>query len=273
MLLSQVRAGQPGLNTEPCGWQPSVPLAWLRPPRQLFIASLVGADGGGRAGSSTGPDPCGDDGSKGRALKGARSRPFGRVTRLGSRPVARAGNQRGVVAVEFALVVPVLILLVFGMIQFGTIYNDFISVRQGTRDAARQGAVANFGPTFTTGSPCNLSVATGSTPSPDIENLMCLAKSQIGLAGSDIRVDVIFAKPDFSAADSSWTVGDGLIVCTQAAMHTQTQLLAALIGSPFLKTKTAIRIEQPAVGAETAGYESPPSGSDWSWCTVSSSTP
>lgn len=185
----------------------------------------------------------------------------------------RGGDQRGVVAVEFALVVPLLSLLVFGIIQFGTIYNDFISLRQGTRDAARQGAVANFGPAFTLGSPCNLSVALGSTPSPDVENLMCLAKSQIGLSGTNTRVDVMFAKPDFSGTDSSWTVGDGLIVCTQFAVSTQTQLFASIIGSPFLKTKTSIRIEQPAVSAETAGYETPPTGSDWSWCTVSSSTP
>jgi Flp pilus assembly pilin Flp len=185
----------------------------------------------------------------------------------------RGRDQGGVVAVEFALMAPLLSVLVFGLIQFGAIYNDFASLREGTRDAARQAAVANFGPASTTGSPCYLDVAQGSAPSADIESLMCLAKSEIGLSGSDTRVDVLFAKPDFSGADSAWTVGDGLIVCTQFAEQTQTQLLASLIGSPYLKTKTSVRIEQPAAGAETAGYETPPSGSDWSWCTVSSSTP
>ena len=193
-----------------------------------------------------------------------------RQTRAG---LSRRRDDRGVAAVEFAIVVPLLLLVLFGIIQFGTIYSDFISIREGARDAARQGAVANFGPTFTTGSPCHLAVAEGSTPSPDIENLMCLVKNEIGLAGTDVRVDVLLAKPDFSGTDSSWTVGDGLIVCAQFAIHTQTALLATLIGDPFLKTKTTARIEQPSSNSETAGSETPPTGSDWSWCTVSSSTP
>ena len=182
-------------------------------------------------------------------------------------------DDRGAAAVEFAIVVPLLMLVVFGIIQFGTIYSDFISVREGTRDAARQGAVANFGPAFTTGSPCDLTLASGSTPSADIEDLMCLVKNQIGLDGTDVRVDVLFAKPDFSGSDASWTVGDGLIVCSQFAIHTQTALFASILGDPFLKTKTTARIEQPSSNTETAGSEAAPTGSDWSWCTVSSSTP
>jgi TadE-like protein len=209
-----------------------------------------------------GPQAC--EGKKLRACGDSRGRGRGAPTVGRARGTNR--GERGVVAVEFALIVPLLALLVFGLIQFGTIYNDYISVRQGTREAARQGSVANFGPTATTGSPCYLTLST--TPSPDIQNLMCLTKSQLGLGGQATRVDVLIAKPDFSGTDTSWTVGDNLVVCAQFAEHTQTSMMSQLIGSPFLKSKTEIRIEQPSTGAETAGSESAPAGSDWSWCTV-----
>ncbi|WP_141012904.1 TadE/TadG family type IV pilus assembly protein [Nocardioides sambongensis] len=45
---------------------------------------------------------------------------------------------RGAAAVEFALVLPVLLVLVFGIINFG----DMLSVRQGVSQAAAEGARA-----------------------------------------------------------------------------------------------------------------------------------
>ena len=51
----------------------------------------------------------------------------------------------GATAVEFALVVPILLLLVFGIIEYGLWFSDSLSTRQGVREAARQGVVANFG--------------------------------------------------------------------------------------------------------------------------------
>src|SRR4051812_5771486 len=50
-------------------------------------------------------------------------------------------SERGAVLVEFALVVPVLVLLVFAIIDFGFTFNDWISVRQGARDGLRQAIV------------------------------------------------------------------------------------------------------------------------------------
>ena len=49
--------------------------------------------------------------------------------------------------VEFALILPVLLLILVGIIEFGSIYSKVISMRQGVREAGRQGSVANFGST------------------------------------------------------------------------------------------------------------------------------
>lgn len=50
-------------------------------------------------------------------------------------------SERGAVAVEFALVIPVLLLLVFGIVEFGNIYNVQIQVTSAAREGAREMAL------------------------------------------------------------------------------------------------------------------------------------
>lgn len=52
-------------------------------------------------------------------------------------------KSRGAVAVEFALVAPVLLALVAGIVEFANVYNAQISVTQAAREAARTMAVKN----------------------------------------------------------------------------------------------------------------------------------
>ena len=51
-------------------------------------------------------------------------------------------NQKGQSLVEFALILPVLLLLVFGIIQFGIIFNGQISVTSAAREGARVAVVS-----------------------------------------------------------------------------------------------------------------------------------
>jgi Flp pilus assembly protein TadG len=50
---------------------------------------------------------------------------------------ACAARERGAVAVEFALLVPILVALVFGLIDFGRAYNEQITLTQIAREGAR----------------------------------------------------------------------------------------------------------------------------------------
>jgi hypothetical protein len=60
----------------------------------------------------------------------------------------RARRERGVVAVEFALVLPVLVALMFGVFTAGAAYSDHLSVTNAVREAARfGGAVDSTDPT------------------------------------------------------------------------------------------------------------------------------
>jgi Flp pilus assembly protein TadG len=50
-------------------------------------------------------------------------------------------NERGQTLVEFALVLPILSLLLLGVIQFGVAFNNYITLTDAVRAGARKGAV------------------------------------------------------------------------------------------------------------------------------------
>jgi len=50
-------------------------------------------------------------------------------------------NEKGANAVEFAIILPILIMLVFGIFQFGIAYNNYITITHAAREGARLAAV------------------------------------------------------------------------------------------------------------------------------------
>jgi Flp pilus assembly pilin Flp len=58
----------------------------------------------------------------------------------------RRRDDRGASAVEFALVLPFLVLLLFGMITTGLAYSDHLSVTNAVREGARYGAAVDYSP-------------------------------------------------------------------------------------------------------------------------------
>jgi Flp pilus assembly protein TadG len=58
-----------------------------------------------------------------------------------NRLAGTAARERGSVAVEFALLLPVLLLLVFGIIDFGRALNAQITLTQAAREGARLAAL------------------------------------------------------------------------------------------------------------------------------------
>jgi Flp pilus assembly protein TadG len=54
----------------------------------------------------------------------------------------RRREQRGQALVELALVLPIMLLLLLGIVQFGTVFRDYIALTDATRVGARQASVA-----------------------------------------------------------------------------------------------------------------------------------
>jgi len=57
------------------------------------------------------------------------------------RIIRHARDDKGAAAVEFALVLPILVLLLFGMIEFGVVYDAQLQVTHAAREGARRAAV------------------------------------------------------------------------------------------------------------------------------------
>jgi Flp pilus assembly protein TadG len=55
-------------------------------------------------------------------------------------------NQQGQTMTEFALVLPVLALILFAVIQFGIVFNNYVTLTDATRAGARRAAVSRQDP-------------------------------------------------------------------------------------------------------------------------------
>jgi Flp pilus assembly protein TadG len=167
----------------------------------------------------------------------------------------RAAGDGGAVIIEFAFLFPILAMLLFGIIEFGFQFNDYQSVRQGTRDGARAAVVAQFG----TNTTCGL---TGVSAAPtSTKEIMCLTKDRIGL-GNQVRTKVVV--PSGSAPPTGL-----VIVCAQQPMKSFTAFFSPFIDNKQLKSRVQMRIEKN-LGADapepTSAEETPPPGGSWSWC-------
>lgn len=155
-------------------------------------------------------------------------------------------QQRGAAAVEFALITPILVLLVCGIIDYGLWFNESLNVRQGVREAARQAVVTNFDHAGCTGT--------------DNEKLLCKTRKQIAPATGTAYARVV-------VPSGGWKRGEQLLVCGMV----KTTGLTGVVPLPsdgLVKSATRMSIEMDASTPLAAGtYEdSAPSGGGWSWC-------
>lgn len=162
----------------------------------------------------------------------------------------RRPNEAGATAVEMALVLPLLVTLMAAIFDFGLVFNDLMTMRQGVGAGVRQGVVAQAGAS-------DSCVITGAaTANTSTRKLMCLTKGLVGLDPADSRTMVSF--PGVK------TKGGTLILCAQYPLDSATTIFDAVLAGA-LKAKVEMRIEQDlstfASAAETALPDS-----DWTWC-------
>lgn len=168
----------------------------------------------------------------------------------------RSGDDRGAALVEFALVAPLLFLLIFGLIEFGMALNDYQSIRSGVRDGARQAVVKQYGSADT-------SCTTASAPD-EVKRVICLTKDRIGI-GSDVAVRVQY----FAPSDATDEADHGaVLVCAQKNVESVTGVMPA-IDNVNLASSILMKMEKPittGISTASAYSETPPSGQDWSEC-------
>ncbi len=168
--------------------------------------------------------------------------------RRGFGGAAGSPDEKGAVLVEAALVLPLIVLLFMGIVDFGLAIADFNSLRQGDREAVRRAVVADVG--GDTGCPIG-----GAPGSDDTTKLVCLTKTQTGLDPSKTRVAI--------KLDTAYAEGDALILCAQYPLHSVTGFFSFLLNSKVVHSQVDMRIEKATLDIQAF---SETGGEAWDWC-------
>lgn len=156
----------------------------------------------------------------------------------------RTHDERGASAVEFALVAPVLVLLLMGLLQYGLYVRDALDTRQAVREAVRFGATAEFG---------SCGEAT------DGDDLRCLAHELIAASSDSSWVMVV--------APDGWERGAPLLVCAMVEADGGFGFVPMPDGG-MVSARTQMSIEVDP-GTDPSGFptaDAAPAGRGWEWC-------
>jgi Flp pilus assembly protein TadG len=129
----------------------------------------------------------------------------------------RKKREQGQTMAEFTLVLPVLAILLFGIVQFGIVFNNYLQVTDAVRAGARQAAVSRY------------------LPSGQRESTV---KSKVyasadGLDASKLQVSV--------SASEGWQAGSDVTVT--ATYPYAINLLGKVVKNGFLTSQTTERVE------------------------------
>jgi TadE-like protein len=170
-------------------------------------------------------------------------------------------HERGVALVEFTLIMPFLLILVVGIIDFGLMFGDVIGVRGGVGDGGRQAAVGKFG---SDGS-CWLDPEYNVTGSAQM--LMCLVKSRDSTPDDRTRVRVMVGEVGCEQGPGAcYAVGQPVTICEQYQMKSiagKMPTLTTPVDGKVFTTRSVVRIETlSGFGLQTAWEK--PLKSSWS---------
>jgi Flp pilus assembly protein TadG len=122
-------------------------------------------------------------------------------------------NQQGQSMTEFALVLPLLVILLFGVIQFGIVFNHYITLTDAVRAGARKGAVGRR-----------------------LQNPNAAVEQQVRDAATDLK------EADLNVTvTSSWTQGSDVSVT--ASYPYSINLLGIVVKSGRMSSTTKERVE------------------------------
>lgn len=114
---------------------------------------------------------------------------------------ARKRSDSGAAAVEFGLVAFVLILLLFGIIQFGHLFFQWLEITHAAREGARWAALGNPTGTVTTAGSTRFKVreaAPGLNPPLSNAQIQVVPSNPAGSVGQPVRVTVTYPTPLFA---------------------------------------------------------------------------
>ena len=153
------------------------------------------------------------------------------ITRRGER------DDRGVALVEFALILPLTVLILFALIDFGLIFNGYSTMRNGVQAGARLASVNNY--PYTGSSLCN-----GGTTDPTSQ-MVCSVTSSIGslygVVPGSLHVGIAL-----TSVTNAGQSGQNVTVCATGTLNSTTGLLGKLLlGQTMKATSTLLVVQTP----------------------------
>ncbi|GAB2710630.1 TadE/TadG family type IV pilus assembly protein [Arthrobacter bambusae] len=118
-------------------------------------------------------------------------------------------QERGAVAVEFALVAPILVSLIIAVVEFSNAYNIQVSVTQASREAARTMAITNDSSKAT---------AAGKAGAPSLDTSK-LSFSYSGACGAGSPPPTITVTTTYSGKSLTGFFGSNVTVTGKGAMQ------------------------------------------------------
>lgn len=167
----------------------------------------------------------------------------------------RTRDETGAEIVEFAILVPVLILILCGLLDFGLMFGGHITLERGVNAGARAASLnASTSPPNCTGGPNAYTAAMVCNVVSDIGTLM-------GVKTTSLVVGICFA-PQGGAltslicnAETSTSVGTSVYgdveVCAQASLQSTTGFTAPFMNGKASGTSSRLTVEQPQPSAAT----------------------
>jgi hypothetical protein len=146
-------------------------------------------------------------------------------------PLARRRrDHRGLAMVEMAIVTPFLLLIAFGIIEFGSVHNKRIEISQGVREGARLAARGEY-------------ASCGGVEA-------CTQNRIGGDLGAGTTVWVV--------VPTSAAIGDEVTVCASSDIHPITPIMGQFLNGKSITSEMTMRIEKASSLVSTGGEPS--------WC-------
>jgi Flp pilus assembly protein TadG len=130
-------------------------------------------------------------------------------------------EQEGQAMTEFAIVLPVLLLVILGIIQFGIVFNNYLTLTDAVRVGARQAAVSR------------------TLPDPVGITTNRVERAAINLDTSKLTVTVT----PFNPADGTATWAQGGDVSVKGTYPWSVSILGLVVMNGNLKSETTERVE------------------------------
>ena len=140
------------------------------------------------------------------------------------RTMRHRGRENGQAVVELALVLPLMLMLLLGIVQFGTVFRDYIALTDATRVGARQAAVSR-------------SINPESDRVPKVVALV--EKAAVNLNKSKIAVTVTPVKVD--GVTPGWEQSGDVTV--RATYPFKIDIIGMVVYSGQLQSRTTERVE------------------------------